>query len=66
MTREQELEQFIKDAAAFVDYVLGELGVGPTANKLIVETLAHDLRGLRDREECLTPRVTGYAEKGAK
>ena len=54
---DQELEQFIQDAAAFLRFALNN----NISSGQIVATLAHDIGGLSRFERCFSPRVSGYA-----
>lgn len=56
---ENELDQFIDDAAAFLRFALDS----EISNADIVETLAHDIGGLSRGERCFSPRVSGYSER---
>jgi hypothetical protein len=56
--RAQELERFIQDARAFIEWAFLH-----NSEALIRSTLIHDIAGLADRAECFSPRVSGYAKR---
>lgn len=55
---EQELRDFIEDAAAFCRWALNN-----DNREIIIATLTHDIGGLSQGKECFSPRVSGYAKK---
>ena len=55
--RLRELERFIQDARAFIEWAFTH-----NSEALIRSTLVHDIAGLADRAQCFSPRVSGYAK----
>jgi hypothetical protein len=57
--RLEELENFIQDARAFIEWACenGRMDI-------IGSTLSHDIARLARRYACFSPRVSGYAKRG--
>ena len=55
--RVKELETFMEDAHAFILWTIDH-----DKREMIGPTLGHDMAGLLAKNECFSPRVTGYAE----
>ena len=57
--RLSELERFLFDAVGFIQHCVENV----ESDKLIAQTLIHDIVGLAERKDCFSPRVTGYGKK---